>query len=45
MKQKKEMEKNQAVSNSKIANSDEVFLMADDQYEAQEIYNMNDPYG
>lgn len=41
--QKKEMEKNQAVSNSKIANSDEVFLMADDQYEAQEIYNMNDP--
>lgn len=41
--QKKEMEKNQAVSNSKIASSDEVFLMADDQYEAQEIYAMNDP--
>tara|TARA_R110000824_G_scaffold176673_1_gene355793 strand:- start:155 stop:721 length:567 start_codon:yes stop_codon:yes gene_type:complete len=44
-KQKKEMEKHESdrALNSKIANSDEVFLMANDQYEAQEIYGMNDP--
>ena len=42
-KQKKEMSQNDVVKNSKIAQSDEVFLMADNQYDAQEIYGMNDP--
>jgi len=45
-KQKKEMQRNEtATSNSKIANSDEVFLMAEDQHEAQEIYGLNDHLG
>lgn len=42
-KQKKELQKSDIVGNSKVSNSDEVFLMAQNQHEANEIYSLNDP--
>ena len=42
-KSKKEKEKDSLISNQKIANSQEVFLMADNKEHAQEIYGLNSP--
>ena len=41
-KQKKQKETDALIKNPKIANSDEIFVMAQDQNEAQSIYGLND---
>jgi hypothetical protein len=43
-KNKKQQEVDALTKNSKIANSQEVFLMARDQESANEIYNLNNPH-
>lgn len=43
-KDKKQRQTDELISNPKIANSQEIYLMASDQQEAQEIYGLNDPH-
>ena len=43
-KDKKQRETDELITNPKIANSQEIFLMAGDQEQAQEIYGLNDPH-
>lgn len=42
-KEKKQSEIDNMLSNSKIANSQEIFLVANDQTQANEVYDLNDP--
>lgn len=43
-KNKKQREVDSLLSNKKIANSDEIFIMAKDQETASKIYDINDPH-
>ena len=42
-KERKEQQVNDMLGNGKVANSQEVFLMADSQQKAKEILDLNDP--
>ena len=44
-KDKKQQEIDNMISNPKIANAQDVFVMASDREEAKEIYGLNDPVG